>query len=392
MINFLSSGLTVTMSVANTLDSFTVTPASLVVHDTNTYTISINHAVAAHALNDYALITFPDLIAVPASPSCSASSGTVTCSQHSASVLKAIYATTPGDVVQFTITSLVNYDLADLDVTFSVEVFDLQDYLMEKDEEFNVTFTEAQIASVSTNNDDNIALGEVSNITLTITNGFSISNQFDAALAMVEITIPPEFTIGTECTTTSGSCAPVSASIYRVTNVGHTLTNMNVTMKDMLINYFDPISSTFKVVYSYNGYNISVLETGITISPYCDSPCQRCDGTKTACQSCLPTPNTLIYYDTDALDCLSECISGKYPDDTNECQVCNTPCSTCLDEENCTACVSSTWLYEQRCVTVCPDTYYNHSAGVCESCQSPCGLCTTLTSCETCVTGYLTNS
>ena len=99
--------------------------------------------------------------------------------------------------------------------------------------------------------------------------------------------------------------------------MGHTLTNMNVTMRDILLNYFDPTSSTFKVVYSYNGYNISVLETGVTVSPYCTSPCQRCDGTKVACQSCLPAPNTLIYYDTDALDCLSECVSGKYPDSTN---------------------------------------------------------------------------
>ena len=88
-------------------------------------------------------------------------------------------------------------------------------------------------------------------------------------------------------------------------------------MKDILLNYFDPNSNSFKIVYSYDGYNISVQETGITLSPFCTTPCQRCNGIATACESCLPHPNTLIYYDPDTLQCGSACIDGKYPDSVN---------------------------------------------------------------------------
>ena len=54
---------------------------------------------------------------------------------------------------------MVNFDLADFDVTFSVSVFDSAGYLMESYNELNITFTEAELSSVTVNNDDNIALG-----------------------------------------------------------------------------------------------------------------------------------------------------------------------------------------------------------------------------------------
>ena len=179
------------MSVSNTIDAFTVTPSSLIVHDTAVYTISIDHAISAHAINDYALITFPSLISVPAIPSCSPSSGTITCSQQSSQILKVVYTSTPGNIVQLTLQDIANYDLANFDVSFSVNVYDGEDYLMEQYAEYNVSFTEAQISSITVNNDDNIALGEVSNVTLTITNGFSINAAFDSTLTQVDVTIPP---------------------------------------------------------------------------------------------------------------------------------------------------------------------------------------------------------
>ena len=141
MINFLNSGLIVAMSVTNTIDAFTVTPSSLVVHDTTVYTISIDHAILAHAINDYALITFPSLISVPAIPSCTPSSGTITCSQQSSQILKVVYTSTPGNIVQLSLQDVVNYDLADFDVSFSVDVYDGENYLMEQYAESNVTFT-----------------------------------------------------------------------------------------------------------------------------------------------------------------------------------------------------------------------------------------------------------
>ena len=102
-----------------------------------------------------------------------------------------MYTSTPGNIVQLTLQDIANYDLADFDVSFSVNVYDGEDYLMEQYAEYNVSFTEAQISSITVNNDDNIALGEVSNVTLTITNGFSINAAFDSTLTQVDVTIPP---------------------------------------------------------------------------------------------------------------------------------------------------------------------------------------------------------
>lgn len=163
----------------------------------------------------------------------------------------------------------------------------------------DLSYTESTLTSVTINNDDNIALGEASNITLTITNSLTLYSSLDLTLTQIDITIPAEFTIGSVCTSTSGTCVKFSDSIYRVTNVGLSMTNLNITLTDLQLNYFDPTSGTFKLVYTYNGLNVSVLESGVVLSPYCTSPCQRCDTTATACESCLPAPNTFIYYDPD---------------------------------------------------------------------------------------------
>ena len=178
------------MTTANIIQNAVISPASSIVHDSTTYTININHLIDKHVANNYAIIVFPNLIEVPASPSCSATSGTITCSKLSAYQLKAVYDTTPADTIEFTLTNIINYDLADYDVTFSISIYDSENYLMEVDDEYNLTFVEATFSSITANNDDNIALGEASNITLTITNGFSIDSSFSTSLTKLTITIP----------------------------------------------------------------------------------------------------------------------------------------------------------------------------------------------------------
>ena len=106
--------------------------------------------------------------------------------------------------------------------------------------------------------------------------------------------------------------------MYRVTNVGLALTNLNITMKKLTLSYYDPSSDTFKVTYTYNSKNVSVIDSGLMLSIFCTSPCQRCDINPTDCESCLPLgANTLIYFDPDQKDCLSQCDDGKYADDSN---------------------------------------------------------------------------
>ena len=59
--------------------------------------------------------------------------------------------------------------------------------------------------------------------------------------------------------------------------------NVNITLRSIIIGYFDPVSESFKLTYTYDNFNVSIKDSGVTVSPYCTSPCQRCDGTKIAC-------------------------------------------------------------------------------------------------------------
>ena len=61
------------------------------------------------------------------------------------------------------------------------------------------------------------------------------------------------------------------------------MTNMIVTMKKVVLPHFDPTSNSFALAYKYDSANVATLNSGIVVTPYCTSPCQRCRGTKTSC-------------------------------------------------------------------------------------------------------------
>lgn len=88
-------------------------------------------------------------------------------------------------------------------------------------------------------------------------------------------------------------------------------------MPNVLLNYYNPTSTSFALVYTYNGFNVSVKNSGVVLSRYCTSPCQRCSTSVTTCESCLPAPNTLIYHDSQTKTCASACVPGKYADSNN---------------------------------------------------------------------------
>lgn len=93
------------------------------------------------------------------------------------------------------------------------------------------------------------------------------------SLTQLDIIIPTGFTIGSSCTTTSGTCSMFSATKYRIVNVGLSISNLIITMPRILLNSYSPISPSFELVYTYNGYNVSVKSSGITVGIFCTSPC-----------------------------------------------------------------------------------------------------------------------
>lgn len=133
LINFMDSGLVVTMNVAASTASFTISPTSSVVGESTLYNFQIGHLVNPHSVNDYCVITIPALMLLPTTPSCTAVSGltSINCIPLSATQLKAVYTSTPSATVQFSLAAVTNYLVGDQPVSYGLAIFDSADYKME---------------------------------------------------------------------------------------------------------------------------------------------------------------------------------------------------------------------------------------------------------------------
>lgn len=133
LINFMDAGLTVTMNVAATTSAFSVTPTSLVVGNVTSYTFQVTHIISPHSATDYLTISFPSLMALPGTLSCTAVSGvtSVSCMSLSTSQLKIIYNTTPGATVQISLSGVTNYLVGDQTVNYALAIYDSGDFKME---------------------------------------------------------------------------------------------------------------------------------------------------------------------------------------------------------------------------------------------------------------------
>ena len=96
-INYITSGVTVTMATPTTTTSFTIAPSSLVVASIVSYTFTIALAIDIHQSNDYMLIGLPALMVVPSTPSCVAISGiaSINCIAASTLTLKVVLTSAP---------------------------------------------------------------------------------------------------------------------------------------------------------------------------------------------------------------------------------------------------------------------------------------------------------
>ncbi len=126
------------------------------------------------------------------------------------------------------------------------------------------------------------------------------------------------------------------------------------------------------------------------VKSFCLSPCKACDTINTKCLSCLPSPNTLIYYNPVLFQCLSVCPDGTYSDANKICQNCLFPCANCTSNNTCTSCAVNRWLYLTTCIDPCPDKFYK-GTGVCENCVGLCDLCLDATRCLSCKSNFYSN-
>ncbi len=249
------------------------------------------------------------------------------------------------------------------------------------------------ITTFLVNNDDKIILYDYSQLTLTLTSPFAIASSFLISKTLLTITLPTGLTSApnSTCSVSTGTCARISSTVYQIANVGLSMTAYSIVMTNVLLPLINVQSASFSVVYTYNNNNVSVVEAGVVVKPFCTSPCKACDTIPTKCVNCLPSPNTLNYFNQISFNCVIVCPDGTYPDASNICQSCVSPCNKCLDSLNCVSCIASNWLYNQRCSPTCPDQYFNDSSGVCLPCVSPCNKCLTSTTCLSCTINFYSN-
>lgn len=135
------------------------------------------------------------------------------------------------------------------------------------------------------------------------------------------------------------------------------------------------------------------------------SYCKKCDDSYYlyASQCYSECPEGTYYYENT---CVKTCPSGYYgPSNSNTCLPCSTNCRTCsLTSTNCTTCLPSSVyknLNNYRCIRTCPNGYfseyyyqasYNTYLYRCTQCPNNCSKCDSKTKCTACVsTHYLSN-
>ena len=137
-------------------------------------------------------------------------------------------------------------------------------------------------------------------------------------------------------------------------------------------------------------------DSGFLCSP-CASSCFECRVRANACTVCNPAIEK-PYADPITLQCYDECPSGTYLDsDKNQCLRCVSPCSTCISANQCLSCDRTDITNDQiffysslkQCYEVCPNTAVPTPSKNCEVCESPCETClNSPKNCQSCVEGH----
>ena len=130
-MNYISSGLVVTMLTPTTSTNFSVVPTSPTVHALTTYTISITFAVP-HQSGDYFTFTIDPTMSI-SSLNCTANSGvvSVSCFLFNSSSINTTFTSTPSTSVQIAISSIRNYDVSSTGINFQAFLYNSASYQME---------------------------------------------------------------------------------------------------------------------------------------------------------------------------------------------------------------------------------------------------------------------
>ena len=399
-----SSGITVTLTTANTFSSFTVTPSSYVNGNTGTYTISAQLKNITPS-GSYIILTAPSTVTLPSTPSCAVVSGitAVSCSYESSTSIRAVLTNSAtisaGSTVSFTISSVKSPGTTKPTSSFTAFSYTSTGYSIEKKETgiTLATTTAATISTISISADDP---------KISVSTAYTISYlpvNTHASGTVLFITIPSEFTIGTI------SCSKVSSSLSESMTClvnGREITVNSAFSSDVaaastvsikLSGFTNPTSqltTSAWVVASVTSDNYLIDRSSTVTSSFtCDSVCLTCITLSSTCTSCSSTSGYPYLYDSS---CYSTCKDG-YTDDTSDtdkvCVQCNSLCKTCSGSiATCTSCDTTSgypYLHSSTCNAKCLTGYWGNGSE-CKICTNPCATCSSDTYCITCGTSSIT--
>jgi len=341
-MEYMNSGITLTLTTPTTLSNLTANPVSHIVNDITTYSFAIGLS-QQHYSGDRFIITFPTTLKINSGFQCSSSTSgiTVSCIKSSAQVLTVtITALTVPSNLNLSITNIQNnWYVSSSSITIQTTTNDTTYYYVEESSA-TVTLDHATITSSYTPT-NSLVLLSTSTLQISISNPFIVTATNPSLLSLV-IVPPADLTIitSTACTTslTGTTCTP-SASVITVTQLTSFSNTISVTFS-ATASYFIT-SSSFSINLSYNGSAVSSDNT-LTATRYCLSPCKGCTINNTQCTSCLPIPYTTNnYLFNPNASCLTTCPDHYYlPTGTFTCSSCNSSsCLNCQATPNtCTSC------------------------------------------------------
>lgn len=129
-VNYINSSLSITMSTPATTNSFTVNPASKIVHALTTYTLTFTFAVP-HQIGDYFTFSIDSTMSI-SSLSCNATSGVASIGIFllNSTSINITFTAIPQNTVQIDVSSIRNYDISSTGIPFNVFFYNSANYPM----------------------------------------------------------------------------------------------------------------------------------------------------------------------------------------------------------------------------------------------------------------------
>jgi len=156
---------------------------------------------------------------------------------------------------------------------------------------------------------------------------------------------------------------------------------ITLTLYGMQIDYYQKGETDSIVVTTQtaSGNVIDWVETGLSLSFDCNSPCQTCrTGEPDFCGSCNQASGMTILFNDQ---CYKECPAGTWDAGEGNCEGCGDRCGSCQQEnpQFCTACDADSdypYLIGNTCAGDCQFGYYaDGRKGKCLQCNSACETC-----------------